>query len=182
LNDDVTRQGEKVAPLPATVPGDGLYRETHLRIRQYPNAAMVTSSDLGTGTHPINKSGYGARAARVALGMVYGRKVEIYGPVYQSHAVNGNRVRIKFTHVGQGLACRGSDAAKETVLQGFAVAGEDKTFHWAEATIEGGTVVVASEKVPEPVAIRYAWSQSHPWANLFNKDGLPALPFRTDAW
>jgi sialate O-acetylesterase len=151
--------------------------ENHIGIMQYPNTAMVTSSDLGSGVHPINKSGYGARAARVALGMVYDRETEIYGPLYQSHQVTGDKVHVRFTHVGKGLAVRHADK-----LQGFAVAGEDKVFHWADAVIDGETVVLSSDQVPRPVAVRYAWSRTHPWANLFNKDGLPALTFRTDSW
>ena len=95
--------------------------------------------------HPVNKSGYGARAARVALGMVYGQKVEIYGPVYQSHKIEGEKVRVSFTHVGQGLAYRHGEK-----LQGFAVAGENKAFHWADAVIDGDSVVVSSDKVANP--------------------------------
>jgi sialate O-acetylesterase len=175
--DPVTCRAEAFSPLPSTVPGDGGYRETHIRIMQYPNTAMVTSIDLGPGIHPSNKSGYGARAARVALGLVYDRKVEIYGPVYQSHKVEGNKVRVSFTHVGQGLAFKPGEK-----LQGFAVAGEDKAFHWADAQIDGQTVVLTCDKVPAPAAVRYGWSQNLRWANLFNSDGLPAIPFRTDAW
>ena len=175
LSDPVTKNAEAFSLLPVTVPNDGQYRETHLRIREYPNTAMVTSSDLGHGVHPTNKSGYGARAARVALGFVYGRNVESYGPVYRSHKIEGNKIRISFSHVGQGLVFRGGDK-----LQGFALAGDDKQYAWAEAVIEGNDVIVSSEKIAKPVAIRYAWSGRHPWANLFNKDGLPALPFRLE--
>lgn len=177
--DPVTCKAEKFAPQPAKVPGlwDGLYRETHIRIMQYPHAAMATASDLGSGTHPVNKSGYGSRAARVALGMVYGCPVEIYGPLYQSYAVEGNKIRVKFTHVGHGLAARHGDK-----LQGFTIAGNDKVFCWADATIDGDTVVVSCDKVARPAAVRYAWANTIPWANLFNKDGLPALTFRTDSW
>jgi len=175
MSDPVTKNAEAFTPLPMTVPNDGQYRETHLRIREYPNTAMVTSSDLGRGVHPINKSGYGARASRVALGFVYGRNIEIYGPVYRSHKIEGNKVRISFSNVGQGLAFRGGDK-----LQGFAVAGDDKQYVWADAAIDGNEVVVSSDKIAKPVAIRYAWSARHPWANLFNKDGLPALPFRLE--
>ena len=174
----VTKFADKFMPLPEAMPNsaEGLYIETHVRIMQYPNTAMVTSSDLGPNTHPTCKSGYGARGCRVALGMVYGKKVEIYGPIYQSHKVEGNKVRITFTHVGQGLAFRHAEK-----LQGFAVAGEDKAFQWADAVIDGDTVVVSSDKVAKPVAVRYGWGK-HLWANLFNKDGLPALTFRTDTW
>lgn len=175
--DPVTSQGEKFAPLPKAVPpaADGVYRETHVRIMTYPKTYMATSSDLGPGVHPTNKSGYGVRAARVALGAVYGKTTEIYGPVYRSHAVEGDKVRVSFDHVGKGLAHRHGDK-----LQGFAVAGADGAFHWADARIDGDAVVLSSAAVPKPVSVRYAFASRHPWANLFNQDGLPALPFRTD--
>jgi sialate O-acetylesterase len=177
--DPVTNKSSKFAPLPAQVPPTqaGLYRENHVQIMKYPNTAMAIATDLGSGIHPSNKSGYGYRAARVALGMTYGKKVEYYGPVFESHKVEGDRVRIKFTHTGGGLAFKHGDK-----LQGFAVAGEDKQFFWADAVIESDAVVVSCPKVPKPVAVRYAWGAEHPWANLFNKDGLPALTFRTDGW
>ena len=167
-DDPTTCKAEKFAPLPATVPGsrEGTYRETHIRIIRYPNTAMAIASDLGSGVHPVNKSGYGARAARVALGIAYGQKLEIYGPLYQSRKVEGNKIRLKFTHVGQGLAACHSDK-----LQGFAISGSDKVFHWADAEIDGDTVVVSSPSVSKPVAVRYAWANKYPWANLFNKDG-----------
>jgi sialate O-acetylesterase len=177
--DPVTSKANKFAALPPKVPdtANGAYRENHIRIMRYPNTALVTASDLGSGIHPSNKSGYGSRAARVAFGLVYGRKVEIYGPVYAAHQVEGNKVRLRFTHVGQGLAFQ--HGAK---LQGFAVAGEDKQFHWADAVIDGDAIVISCDKVATPAAVRYGWASEHPWANLFNKDGLPALPFRTDSW
>ena len=177
--DPVTKQANQYAAAPPNVPaaGDGSYRELHIRILRYPQTAMVTASDLGSGVHPTNKSGYGERAARVALGVAYGKKVEFYGPLYESHQIDGAKIRIRFTHVGQGLAFKHGEK-----LQGFAVAGEDKKFHWATATIDGDTVVVTSDLVTKPVAVRYAWASVHPWANLFNKDGLPAQTFRTDDW
>jgi sialate O-acetylesterase len=171
----VTRKAEAFTALPAAVPNDGGGVETHVRIMTYPNTAMAISSDLGPNTHPECKSGYGVRAATVALGAVYGRPVEYYGPLYASHAVEGGTIRVKFTHVGQGLAFRNGDK-----LQGFAVAGADKVFQWADAVIDGDSVVVSSAKVPQPVNVRYAWAGKRTWANLFNKDGLPAIPFRTD--
>jgi sialate O-acetylesterase len=177
--DPVTRCAREFSPLPETVPDteDGLHVENHIRIRRYPNTAMVNSSDLGPNNHPDNKSGYGARAARVALGLTYGRKVEICGPVYASHQIEADKVRIRFTHVGQGLVCR--HAGK---LQGFSVAGEDRVFKWADAVIDGDSVIVSSSSVKAPVAVRYGWGRTYPWANLFNRDRLPALPFRTDTW
>jgi sialate O-acetylesterase len=128
-------------------------------------------------THPILKSSYGERASRVALGFAYGKKIEWSGPQYASHKIEGDKVRVKFSHVGAGLA-RGQGEK----LQGFAIAGEDKKFAWADATIDGDSVVLSSAQVPKPVAVRYAWSMSIPWANFFNKEGLPAVTFRTDNW
>jgi sialate O-acetylesterase len=177
--DPVTNKANAFAALPANPPATqaGLYRETHIRIMKYPNTAMVISTDLGPGIHPTNKSGYGARSARVALGMVYGKRVEYYGPLYDSHQTDGNKVSVRFSHAGGGLMYQHGDK-----VQGFAIAGEDKVFHWADAKIEGDVVVLTCDKVPKPVAVRYAWGDTHPWANLFNKDGLPAITFRTDGW
>jgi sialate O-acetylesterase len=172
-----TIRGEKFSPLPSAVPSDGQYRELHIRIMQHANVGMTISSDLGSGIHPANKSGYAERASRVALGMVYGKKVEYYGPTYASHQVNEGKVTLAFKHVGQGLTHKHGEK-----LQGFAVAGADKIFHWADAEIKGETVVLSSSKVPQPVAVRYAYASQHTWANLFNQDGLPAIPFRTDNW
>lgn len=185
----VTKSARPFAPLPDTVPatgtgdykwpggGDPQWNQDYLNIRLLPQAAVAVCSDLGVGLHPPNKWGYGARCAQVARGMVYGEKVAYYGPIYADHKVEGNRVRVHFTHVGQGLAFKHGDK-----LQGFALAGDDKVFHWAEATIKDDAVVVSGAAVKTPVAVRYAWGAEHPWANLFNKDGLPALPFRTDNW
>ncbi|MFM8890092.1 MAG: sialate O-acetylesterase [Planctomycetia bacterium] len=175
--DPTTPRAEAFSALPATVPSDGGFVETHVRIMRQPRTAMVIASDLGGGVHPVDKSAYADRAARVALGFVYQRPLEYYGPLYDSHAVDGRTVRIHFTHARSGLAFRHGER-----LQGFAVAGEDRVFRFADAVIDGATVVVSSPEVPQPVAVRYAWAQSRPWANLFNRDGLPAVPFRTDDW
>ncbi len=173
--DPVTRNADAFSPLPAAVPSLVSFRTDYIHMMKHPNAFMVTASDLGSGVHPTNKSGYGARAARVALGAVYGKPVEIYGPVYQAYKIVDGKVVISFTHVGKGLVFRGGDK-----LQGFAVAGADRKFAWADAVIEGDTVVLSCAKIRGPQIIAYAWSNDITWANLFNKDGLPALPFRTD--
>lgn len=175
----VTKPAQKFAALPKTVPGTGagLGAENRRLTMRNPNTAMAISSDLGTGLHPMNKSGYGARCAQVALGLAYGKEIEYYGPMYRSHQVEGARIRIHFDHVGQGLAVRHADR-----LQGFAIAGDDKVFHWADAVIDGDAVLVASAQVKNPVAVRYGWSKTYAWANLFNKDHMPAIPFRTDDW
>ncbi len=173
--DPVTDQADQFAALPASVPDISEYRELHLRLRHHPGTFLVTASDLGSANHPTNKSGYGYRAARVALGGVYGKPVEFYGPLYKSHTTLGNRVRVAFTHTSGGLKFK--HGAR---LQGFAVAGADKAFHWADAAIDGDSVVLTCPMVSKPVAVRYAWAHVHPWANLFNGAGLPALPFKTD--
>ena len=174
--DPITRMANPFTAQPASAnkAGDGAYRELHIRIMQHPNTAMATATDLGSGVHPVNKSGYGARACRVALGFVYKRDVAIYGPLYDSHEVEGAAVRVRFSHVGKGLAFRHGEK-----LQGFEIAGDDGVYHWADARIDGQTVLVSSPQVAKPLHVRYGWSKSHTWANLFNKDGLPALTFRT---
>lgn len=174
-SDPVTAKADKFVPQPtkSNGAGDGVYRELHIRIMGHPNTAMVSASDLGPGVHPTNKSGYGKRASQVAMGFVYGKDVEYYGPVYDSHSVEGNVLRVKFTHA-TGLAVPAGQN-----LQGFEVAGADGTYHWADAKIDGQCVVVSSDKVSTPVSVRYGWARSHPWANLFNSAHLPALTFRT---
>jgi len=154
--------------------GSGKYRELHISIMQHPNTFMATSSDLGHFTHPSNKSGYGMRACRVALGAVYKKDIEIYGPIYDSHKIEGTTIRISYKHIGKGLAFKGGEK-----LQGFQLAGDDGVFNWADAKIDGNTVVLSCKKVAKPMVARYAWAGRCPWANLFNKDGLPALAFET---
>ncbi|MDP6047444.1 MAG: sialate O-acetylesterase [Phycisphaerae bacterium] len=162
------------ANLPQSLRNDGDYRYLHVRIMQHANTFMAISSDLGSGVHPMNKSGYGLRACRVALGAAYGKDVEYYGPLYDSHKIEGATIRVSFTHVGKGLAFKGGDK-----LTGFQIAGADGKFEWADAKIDGKTVVLTCEKVSKPTAARYAWARQRPWANLFNKDGLPAIAFET---
>lgn len=178
LANPVTRCGANVAVLPPTPPRAGPTREEYERIGMLPEVALVPTSDLGSGIHPVCKSGYGARAARVALGTVYGRAIEVAGPAYKSHTVAGSTVRVQFGHVGAGLAMATNSTV--TQLQGFALAGTNGIFAWATATLEGNTVVLESKAVPQPVSVRYACAEEIPWANLFNRDGLPASTFRTD--
>jgi len=113
----------------------------------------------------------------IANKMVYKQDgIIILGPMYRSYQKEGNRIRISFTEIGSGLSTSdGKDVA------GFAIAGNDKQFHWAKAVIEGNEVVVYSDEVAEPVAVRYAWADN-PECNLINSEGLPAVPFRTDDW
>ncbi|MFA6287724.1 MAG: hypothetical protein WC661_10105 [Opitutaceae bacterium] len=181
LNPDnpVNRGAKPFESLPKTPPATDYFAGKHqesYRIAQNPNTFLVTTTDLAGGVHPANKSGYGTRDCLVAMGAVYGKAVEYYGPVYESAKQEGGTLRISFTHTGKGLTTPAGQP-----LQGFLIAGEDKKFHWADARIDGKTVVLSSPQVPRPVAARYAWTWPLAWANLFNADGLPAFSFRTDS-
>ncbi len=163
------------APLPKDPPTS--FASTHVEgysIMTFPNTFLAITSDLATGIHPINKSGYATRESKVALGAVYGEPIEYYGPIFQSFKIEGSQIRISYTHIGKGLT-----VPPNQNLQGFAIAGEDKKWHWSNSVIDGETVTLSSPDVPNPVAARY-WPYA--WANLFNIDGLPASGFRTDSW
>ena len=151
------------------------YTLNHIRVGTIPNAPLVTTMDLAPSVHPPTKSAYGTRTCRVAPAAAYGRNAETCGSVYRSHAVEGDRIRITYDHVGKGLEFRHGDK-----LQGSEIAGADGKWNWAEATIEGATVVVRNGGIPSPTQVRYAYSLSPSYANLFNRDGLPALTFTTE--
>ena len=153
-------------------------RESQAAALALPNTGQAVAIDVGEAEdiHPKNKHDVGHRLALVALAKVYGRPVASSGPVYRRHAMRPDgRAVVEFDHAVGGLVARGA-------LGGFAVAGEDRTFHWAQAQVEGDRVVVWSDRVPRPVAVRYAWANNPTNVNLYNRDGLPAAPFRTDAW
>ena len=126
--------------------------------------------------HPKNKQDVGKRLALWALAKTYGKDVVYSGPMYKSHEIQGDKVVLSFDSLGGGLVAKGGDR-----LKGFAIAGSDKKFVWADARIEGDKVVVSSPEVKSPVAVRYAWADN-PECNLYNKADLPASPFRTDDW
>jgi sialate O-acetylesterase len=137
--------------------------------------AVITDVGDKTDIHPQRKEPVGGRLALAARAIAYGEKVEYSGPMYKSHKIDGNKVTIIFDHAGKGLECKGD------ALAGFAVCGEDKKFVPAKAEIVGDAVVVSSTDVPNPVAVRFGWVNfAEPTLNFFNKDGLPAVPFRTD--
>ncbi|MDT7893779.1 MAG: hypothetical protein LASZOEIN_002094 [Candidatus Fervidibacter sp.] len=148
-----------------------------LTLKTVPKTGMAVAIDIGEANdiHPRNKQDVGKRLALAALAIAYGQKIVYSGPIYRSMRIEGNKIRIFFDHVGSGLVAKGEK------LTGFAIAGEDRKFVWANAKIEGNTVVVWSEQVPKPVAVRYGWADN-PDCNLYNKEGLPASPFRTDDW
>ena len=144
-----------------------------------PNTGMAVTTDVGNleDIHPRNKQEVGRRLALCALAKTYGREDVTYsGPHYKSMAVEGNTIRLSFDFVGSGLMAR-----DEMPLTWFEITGEDKQFVEAKATIDGDTIVVSSDTVAKPVAVRFAWHQSAE-PNLVNKEGLPALPFRTHQW
>jgi sialate O-acetylesterase len=160
-------------------PGDSDWaelREAQLQTSHaVPNTAMAVITDVGeeNDVHPRNKAPVGARLALAARAVAYGEKLAYSGPQLARMTVKNGAVVLEFTHVGGGLV------AKDGPLTGFAIAGSDAAFVNAEAVIEGDTIVVRSPTVPNPVAVRYGWA-NYPLGNLWNKDGLPASPFRTD--
>jgi sialate O-acetylesterase len=151
-------------------------REAQSKTLALPNTAQAVIIDIGEANdiHPKNKQDVGYRLAVGALKVAYRQDVVHSGPVYASMAVEGEEARLKFKHAG-GLVAKGGP------LKGFAIAGADRKFVWADARIDGDTVVVCSDFVKQPVAVRYAWG-NNPECNLYNKEGLPASPFRTDDW
>ncbi len=185
-----------------TAPGESGWaelREAQSMTLKLPNTGQAVIIDVGESDdiHPRDKATVGERLARIALAKDYGKKDLVYsGPTYQSMQVDGSKVRLTFGHVGGGLVAKELPATytkksltNETAplvrnspsseLEGFAICGEDKKWVWADAKIDGNDVVVWSDQVPKPVAVRYAWS-NNPTCNLYNKEGLPASPFRTD--
>jgi sialate O-acetylesterase len=153
-------------------------REAQLMTLALPNTGMAVIIDIGEADdiHPKNKQDVGKRLALWALADTYGKKLVKSGPIYTSMKVDGNSIVLSFDHVGGGLVAKDGEG-----LKGFAIAGKDRKFVWADAKIEGDTVVVSSDEVSEPAAVRYAWADN-PVCNLYNQEDLPASPFRTDKW
>jgi sialate O-acetylesterase len=152
-------------------------REAMLEALVLPHTGMAVAIDVGdpADIHPTNKRPVGQRLARWALADVYGRGGPSSSPLPASHAIEGPRVIVRFAHADGGLIARGGAPT------GFMLAGEDRQWHPASATIDGDRVIVTSDPVPKPVAVRYAWSDD-PGCNLYNGAGFPASPFRTDRW
>lgn len=151
-------------------------REAQQSALSLPATAMAVTIDVGEANdiHPKNKQDVGRRLAAAAMGTVYGRRNVYSGPIYDRMVTEKGAIRIYFRYSDGGLMTPGGAAP-----QGFAIAGEDGRFVWAAARIEGDSILVSSEEVPRPVAVRYAWA-NNPAANLYNGAGLPAAPFRTD--
>jgi len=156
-----------------------------LAVKELANVGMAVITDVGDekDIHPKKKEPVGSRLALVARAIAYKQDIEYSGPVYKNMKVRGNEAVLSFEHVGHGLAVRGIDGRASVPaspeLKGFAIAGEDKKFVWAKARIEGDKIIVSHPEIQKPIAVRYGWAD-YPVVNLWNKDGLPASPFRTD--
>ena len=182
-------------------PGESVWaelREAQAKTLSVPNTGMVVLIDTGESEdiHPQSKQVAGERLARIALAKTYSREVVHSGPVYTSMKIEGSAIRLSFDHLGGGLAAKEVPATYDVMrkagktaplvrnsphsqLEGFAICGDDKQWVWAEAKIEGDTVLVSSSQVHSPIAVRYAWADN-PTCNLYNAADLPASPFRTD--
>ncbi|MDA1017001.1 MAG: sialate O-acetylesterase [Planctomycetota bacterium] len=172
--------------------GDGWakVREAQRKSLELKHTGMAVIIDIGAANdiHPRNKQDVGWRLSQWALAQTYGKDLVPSGPIYKSHKVDGDAIRLSFKYTGGGLIVGKKDGleptktVKDGKLARFAVAGADKKWHWADATIDGDEVVVKSAEVKQPVAVRYAYSMNPLGANLYNKEGMPASPFRTDSW
>lgn len=152
-------------------------REAQMRTLSVTNTGMAITIDIGLkdNIHPTNKQEVGRRLALAAEAVAYGQKLVYSGPIYDSMSIEWNKIRVHFKHTGSGLIAKGGE------LTAFAIAGGDQKFVPARAVIDGDTVIVSSPDVSAPVAVSYGWRQ-FPACNLYNSEGLPASPFRTDDW
>lgn len=164
-------------------------RESQTKALNLENTGMAVIIDIGEANdiHPKNKQEVGRRLSLAARAITYVEKIEYSGPMYSGYKIEGSTIRVIFDHADSGLkvadyaAIESGKPVANDELQGFAIAGADRKFHWAKARIEGNSIVVWSDDVPMPLAVRYAWADN-PEANLYNGENLPASPFRTDDW
>jgi sialate O-acetylesterase len=155
-------------------------REAQTLALQLPKTGMAVTTDIGNPTdiHPTNKQDVGKRLAAVALKNTYNQAVIPTGPLFEKVVFEQDKAIVSFQSVGKGLVIKD----KYNYLKGFEIAGEDHIFYYAKAEIKENSIVVSASQVPKPVAVRYAWSDAPVDANLFNSEGYPASPFRTDNW
>lgn len=170
--------GKTYDSLPARGGSEAIKREAQLLNLSIPNTAMAVAIDNAdpndmNNVHPKNKQEIARRLVLAAEAIAYGKKLEYSGPIYDKMEVNGNNIKLHFKHTGSGLMAKDGD------LKGFAIAGDDKKFVWATAKLDGNTVVVSSPDVAKPAAVRYGFGNNPP-TSLYNKENLPASPFRTD--
>jgi sialate O-acetylesterase len=179
---------------PAGGNGWAKLREAQTKSLSIPNTGMAVIIDTvplaeAGDIHPKDKYDVGVRLARWALGRDYGQKdLEVSGPLFKALKIEGGKARLVFDHTGAGLMVGKKEGRSPAVqdpqgkLKHFAIAGADKKWFWADAVIDGTTLTVSSPEVKDPVAVRYAYQMNPDGANLYNRDGLPASPFRTDDW
>ena len=179
---------------PAGGNGWAKLREAQTKALSIPNTGMAVIIDTvplaqSGNIHPVNKSDVGLRLARWALARDYGAKeLEVSGPLFKALMIEGDKARVAFDHTGSGLMLGQKDGRGAVVetkgdkLKRIAIAGADRKWCWAEAVIDNNTLIVSSPEVKQPVAVRYAFEMNPDGANLYNRDGLPAGPFRSDAW
>ncbi len=170
--------------------GDGFAktRDAQRKALDIPKTGMAVIIDIGAtrDIHPKNKQDVGARLAQLALSKEYGKKIVPNGPLYKGYKIEDGKIRVSFDNVGGGLivgkkvGLAPTQAVPGGKLARFAICGADKKWAWADAVIDGESVLVSSPNVPNPVAVRYAYSGNPLGANLYNKEGIPASPFRTD--
>jgi len=153
-------------------------RDAQLKAIDLPNTGMAVAIDVGDAKdiHPKNKQEIGRRLSLIALSKTYGYGNSYSGPIYSGYEICNNKVNLKFKFTEEGFNIKGG-----SILKGFSVAGNDRKFYWAKAIISGDRIVVSSDMVNRPTAVRYGWADN-PVCNLYNKAGLPASPFRTDNW
>jgi sialate O-acetylesterase len=153
-------------------------REAQAMALSQPSTGMVCTIDLGEAEsiHPLNKQDVGLRLALQAEKTAYGKTIPASGPMYSSYHIDGNSIRIRFTDTGSGLKTSDNLTPRE-----FTIAGPDKKFYIASAKIVKDEIIISSDKVSKPVAVRYAWSDN-PDCNTINADSFPMIPFRTDQW
>jgi sialate O-acetylesterase len=165
----------KVLEQPADSDWAELREAQYMATQVLPNVGMAVITDVGNpdDIHPKRKEPVGARLALAARAIAYGEKIVYSGPVFKKMKVKDDKAILTFDNVGEGLEARDGE------LKGFAICGEDHKFVWAKAVIENNQVIVSSSEVTKPVAVRYGWA-AYPVVNLWNKNGLPACPFRTD--
>ncbi|MBA4320953.1 MAG: hypothetical protein C0412_21390, partial [Flavobacterium sp.] len=156
-------------------------REAQTMTLSLPNTGMVVTTDLVTipsDIHPTNKQDVGKRLAAIAFNDLYNKKMVCSGPTFKSLEMKGNQIIVSFDNIGTGL----STPDKYGYIKGFEIAGKDQVFHYSKAFIKDNKVILSSEEVPSPIAVHFSWIGDATESNLFNKEGFPAVPFRTDEW
>lgn len=156
-------------------------REAQTMALSLPNTGMVVTTDLVTipsDIHPTNKQDVGKRLAAIAFNNLYNKKMVCSGPTFKSFETKGNQIIVSFDNVGTGL----STPDKYGYIKGFEIAGKDQVFHYAKGFIKDNKLILSSEEVSSPLAVHFSWIGDATESNLFNKEGFPAVPFRTDEW